>query len=614
MKDYTRLFDIIRYQNAHFPLEKSLGHIKDGERIYYSSKEILELANNVSLGLLKLGVQPGDKIAMITYINRPEWNIVDIAIQQIGAVNVPVYPTISPGEYEYIFNDAGVKYCFLSLDGKGDLLDKVSAITDKVPTFKGVYTFDKTDKAPYWETLIEGGDLSEVEQRMAAVKPEDLATIIYTSGTTGHPKGVMLSHNNIISNVRSGTDLMPLVPGQTALSFLPICHIFERTMSYNYMVTGTSVTFTGTDNLGGDEGDLKRIKPHFFTTVPRLLEKVYEKIYNKGLELTGLKKKLFFWALSLTDDYAFDKNPSGLNKIKWNIADKLIFSKWREALGGNVVGIITGAAACPVKMARVFSAAGIPIREGYGLTETSPALTINRFDAYGAMLGTVGPVLKGITIKIDSSDGDYKPGEGEILAKGPNIMQGYYGKPDKTAEVIDENGWFHTGDVGKFVQGKKMQFLKITDRKKELLKTSGGKYVAPAPIENKFKESFFIEQMMVVGEKQKFVSALIVPAPEALKDWCENNGVNCEITPSPDNPTLFCVSKSTLENPKVIAMYDEIIKGFNPEFSHIEQIKKFTLLCDPWDVSTGELTPTMKLKRRVIRDKYKAEIAEIYNV
>ncbi len=609
---FTRLFDIVRFQNEHFPQKKSLGHRVDGDWVFYSTKEVMDLANNVSLGLLKMGLGPGDKISILSYDNRPEWKIVEIGAHQIGAVTVPVYPTISPADYEYIFNDAGVQYAFV---GPGDLADKVNATAPKVPTFKGVFTFEKAEGERHWEEIFEGGSLEEVEKLSNQVKEDDLAVLIYTSGTTGLPKGVALSHKNLVSNIKAALPLFPLKPGEKALSFLPLCHIFECTVSNAYMGRGVNIGFTGVRNLGGDEGDIKSFKPHFFTTVPRLLEKVYEKIYNKGLELTGLKKKLFFWALSRTDDYSFDKEYSGLDGFKQKIADKLIFSKWREALGGNMKGIVTGAAACPVKMAKVFSAAGIPVREGYGLTETSPALTINTFEKGGAMLGTVGPALEGITIKIDASDGDYKPGEGEILAKGPNIMQGYYNKPDKTAEVMDADGWFHTGDVGKLIKGSDgREFLKITDRKKELLKTSGGKYVAPAPIENKFKEDFLIEQMMVVGEKQKFVSALIVPAAEALKDWCEDNGVDIKIHPAPYNDTLYCISKSTLEDPKVIAKFQEIINGFNPNFSHIEQIKKFELLSDPWDVASGELTPTMKLKRRVIREKYKDIITRVYNV
>lgn len=589
-----------------------MGHRVGNEWVFYSTQEVIDLANSLSLGMLKLGLKKGDKISILSYNNRPEWKIVEIAAHQIGVVTVPVYPTIAPSDYEYIFNDAEVQYAFV---GPGDLADKVKATAPQVPSFKGLYTFDKEDGLAHWEEIFAEGSLEEVEKISDSVDEQDLAVLIYTSGTTGLPKGVMLSHYNIISNIKAAFPLFPLDPGEKALSFLPLCHIFECTISSVYLANGVTVGFTGVRNLGGDEGDIKSFKPHFFTTVPRLLEKVYEKIYNKGLELTGIKKKLFFWALSRTDSFEFGKEYKGFDGLKHKIADKLIFSKWREALGGNMKGILTGAAACPVKMVKVFSSAGIPIGEGYGLTETSPALSVNSFEEDGALLGTVGKVLDGVTIKIDPSDGEYKEGEGEILAKGPNVMQGYYKKPEKTAEVMDADGWFHTGDIGKFVPGPGGgQFLKITDRKKELLKTSGGKYVAPAPIESKFKEDFLIEQMMVVGEKQKFVSALIVPAAEALKDWCDDNGVACEITPAPYNDTLFCISKDTLENPKVLAKYQEIINGFNPNFSHIEQIKKFRLLSDPWDVASNELTPTMKLKRRVVREKYASIISEVYDV
>jgi long-chain acyl-CoA synthetase len=598
----TRLFDFIYHQKENCPQEKAFGHKINGEWKYYSTDQIIQMANQASCGLIKLGVQPGDKVALIVYKNRPEWVAMDIAIQQVGAINVPVYPTISPGEYEYIFNDAGVKIAFV---GEGDLYEKVNSKINAIPTLTDIYTLDKAEGKKYWEDIFtsEGQDI--VDARKAAINPSELATLIYTSGTTGNPKGVMLSHDNIVSNVRCVNDLLPLDSGDIALSFLPICHIFERSAAYSYAYSGINVVFTGTDNLGGENGDLRAVQPHFFTTVPRLLEKVYEKIYNKGLELTGMKKKLFFWALSLTDNYEFDQAPGFKDKI----ADKLIFSKWREALGGNVKGILTGAAACPMKMVKVFSAAGIPIREGYGLTETSPGLTINTFEKHGAMLGTVGPAIKIITVKIDPSDGNYREGEGEILAKGPNIMMGYYNQPEKTAEVfkeIDGERWFLTGDIGKMIKGAGgNEFLKITDRKKELLKTSGGKYVAPAPIENKFKEDFLIEQMMVVGERQKFVSALIVPAPEALQNWCKNNGEK------------WTSMEDAIKNPNVIAQYQKCIDGFNPEFSHIEQIKKFALLNATWDAikedgSKAELTPTMKLKRRVILEKYQGAIDGIY--
>ena len=601
-----RLFDFIYYQQENYPLEEAYGSRKNGDWKYYSTAETIEMANKVSRGLAAMGVQPGDKIAVAVYQNRPEWVILDIGIQQIGAVNVPVYPTISPGEYEYIFNDSKALYCFV---GKDDLYDKVRKAQTNVPSLKEVYTFDRQEGRPFWEDIFSDEGQEEVERRMAAVKPEEMATLIYTSGTTGAPKGVMLSHNNIVSNVLAVKQIFPIDPGNTALSFLPLCHIFERTALYVYTFKGLRIAFTGTDNLGGDDGDLKAVRPHFFTTVPRLLEKVYEKIYNKGLELSGMARNLFFWALSLTDDYEYDKSYGGLAAMKVKIADKLIFSKWREALGGRVRGIVTGAAPCPVKMARVFSAAGIPIREGYGLTETSPGLAVGRFEPKGALLGTIGPAIDQVELMIDGSSGLYREGEGEILAKGPNIMMGYYNKPEATAEVmkeIDGEQWFCTGDVGQLVEGPGgNRFLQITDRKKELLKTSGGKYVAPAPIENKLNEDFLIEQVMVVGESRKFVSALILPAEEALHDWCAHKGIP------------WTSLEDAIQRPEVIQKYQRIIDRYNPLFNKVEQIKKFKLLSGTWepvkkDGTEAELTPTMKLKRRVIRDKYSEAIEAIY--
>ncbi len=604
--EIRRLFDCIYYQLENFPLEKSFTYKSGNDWKSYSTQEIVDKANAMSRGLLKLGVQPGDKIGVITYQNRGEWIIMDTAISQIGAINVPVYPTISPAEYVYIFNDAEIKYAVV---GKDDLVAKVQKAQPDIPSLKGIYSFEHDKGVPHWETLMEADEALQpkVEELKAAVNPMELATLIYTSGTTGNPKGVMLSHNNIISNTDGVKELLPVVAGDRVLSFLPICHIFERVATYSYVRNGVEIYQTGTDNLGGEDGDLRAVAPHLFSTVPRLLEKVYEKIYNKGLELTGLKKKLFFWALSLTDDYDVQNPNSGL---KYSIADKLIFSKWREALGGNIKGILTGAAACPVKMMRVFSAAGIPIREGYGLTESSPGIAVSYWKEGGAMMGTVGPALPNVEIEIEEDD-NYGPGEGEILAAGPNIMMGYYNKPEATAETLfekDGKTWLRTGDIGKFLTDSKgRKFLKITDRKKELLKTSGGKYVAPTPIENKLKENFMVEQVMVVGEKQKFVSAIITPAQEVLEDWCKNNGVDCT------DMSVAC------KDPKVMAVYQEAINELNPNFSHIEQIKKFVLIPDAWeptkaDGSDAELTPTMKLKRRVIRKKYEKEIAEIYNV
>jgi long-chain acyl-CoA synthetase len=583
--EIKRLFDVIYHQQEKHPQKVCIAGIKNGDWVNYSTQDIISSAEKLSTALLKAGVVKGDKIATVTSVNRPEWNICDIAIAQIGAINVPLYPTISAGEFEYILNHAEAKFCFVSDEG---LYKKVMSVKDRVPTLQQLYTWDDVTGAINWKEVLSAGedvDRAKLDEIKKSVDPSDLATLIYTSGTTGLPKGVMLSHNNIISNVLMVSKELPLEAGQIALSFLPLCHIFERMVAYTYIYSGANIYYSDIDTLGEK---LQTVKPHFFTTVPRLLEKVYEKIVNKGLDLTGLKKKLFFWALGLTDSYEYDKQQG----LQMKIADKLIFSKWREALGGRVIGIVTGSAACPLKIARVFSAAGVPIREGYGLTETSPVLTFNRFQEGGSMLGTVGMPIDGVTIKIAE--------DGEILAKGPNIMMGYYKEPEKTAEVMTD-GWFMTGDVGTFVTAANgNKFLKITDRKKELLKTSGGKYVAPAPIESKYRESFFVEQIMVVGEGKKFVSALMVPAYPVLHEWAKQNGITFK-----DNNELIA-------NPKVLAKFQSVVDELNPNFNHIEQIKKFKLLANEWTVDSKELTPTMKIKRKVISEKYAKEIAEIY--
>lgn len=602
----SKLFDYIYYQQENFPQDHCIGHFVDGKVVKYSTKEVLELSRKIAVGLLETGLKPGDRVGMVSYKNRPEWVIMDLAMLQIGVINVPVYPTISSKEYEYIFNDAEIKACIV---GDGDLYEKVKKAQAAVPSLTTIYTFDKRTNLPFWMDLIHDGDQSEVDRIKDAINPAEMAILIYTSGTTGEPKGVMLSHNNIVSNINAVRPLIPIKAGDKSLSFLPMCHVFERVVSYAYLYIGANVNFVGTDNLGGDEGDLKKVKPHFFTTVPRLLEKVYEKIYNKGLALKGIKKGLFFWALRLVDDFEYDKPYSGIKALKLKIADKLIFSKWREALGGNVKGIITGAAQCPEKMARVFSAAGIPVREGYGMTETSPAISITRFDKGYAKLGTVGPAIDGVEIKIDTSEGEYRQGEGEIIVNGPNVMLGYYRKPDKTAEMmktIDGKQWLKTGDVGTLITAENgVKFLKITDRKKELLKTSGGKYVAPSPIEGKLKEDFLIEQIMVVGDNHKFITALIIPAEEALKEWCGRHHL--------DLSSL----KEMVKHPTVIEKYQSVVNKYNPEFNHVDQIKAFKLLPTTWettkaDGTEAELTPTMKLKRRVILQKYEKEIAEMY--
>jgi long-chain acyl-CoA synthetase len=602
----TRLFDYIYLQRAQNPLEKFVGSKSGDQWVFYSTEQIIEESRKLASGMLTAGIKPGDKVGIVVYKNRPEWIISDLAIQYIGAISIPMYPTISIREYAYIMSEAEVKMCFV---GIGDLYDKVTAAQRDVPTLQHVICFDKAEGRPFWKDYMDEQNLEEVAEISSGIKSEDLATIIYTSGTTGNPKGVMLTHQNVISIVGETIACLPITKGIRTLSFLPFCHIFERAVIYGYTSVGVEMYCTGTDNLGGETGDLAMVKPHFFTTVPRLLEKVYEKIYNKGLALSGVKKKLFFWALSLTDDFEVGKTYSGASALKMKIADKLIFSKWRAALGGNLKAIVTGAAPCPAKIARVFSAAGIPILEGYGLTETSPTLTINHYGDGKAMIGSVGIPIPCVDIYIDSSDGNYQEGEGEILASGPNIMQGYYKQPEQTAAVFKEvNGkrYFMTGDIGKFVKGPKgLKYLKITDRKKELLKTSGGKYVAPAPIESKLKESFFIEQAMVVGDQQKFVSALIVPAVEVLKSWCEEENI------------AWNTLEDALKNDKVLAKYQECIDEVNPHFGHVEQIKKFELVPATWeatraDGTESELTPTMKLKRRVILDKFQYLVNRIY--
>ncbi len=607
----TRTFDFIYYQQDAYPQKRAFTFRENGvNTATYSTADIIGLANKVSCGLLRLGLKMGDTVAMVTAKNRPEWTIVDLAMAQIGVVNVPVYPNISPSEFEYIFNEAAVKLCFIGDDTEGSILKKIQTVQSTIPTLSTLYTFDKVEKIEYWENIVQNteGVQAEVDRIKKTVSPNDLATIIYTSGTTGQPKGVMLSHGNIVSNILSTIPIVPIKAGERGLSFLPLNHIFERVVSYAYMYVGAEVIYTGMDNLGGESGDLRQVKPHFFTCVPRLLEKVYEKIYNKGLELRGIKRALFFWSLRQTDDYDYDKTYSGLHKLTFSVADKLIFSKWREALGGHIKGIVVGASPCPIKIARTFSAAGVPVREGYGMTELSPGVSISRFEKGLAHLGYVGPLVDGVEAMIDTSDGNYNEGEGEILCTGENVMMGYYKKPEETAKVIkyiDGKRWMCTGDIGKFDTIEGIKFLKITDRKKELFKTSGGKYVAPAPIESKLREHFLIEQVMLVGDSQRFVSALIVPAADALREWCKQHHI-----------TWTSISE-VINNQSVMAKYQEIIEKYNPLFGKVEQVKTFRLVADQWepqkaDGSPSELTPTMKLKRRVILAKYNRLIEEIY--
>lgn len=602
-----RLFDFLHEQAQHHPLQQAFGQKKDGKWQYYSTQEMVALANRASAGLLQLGLKPGDKIATVVYQTSPEWIALDVAMSQIGVLNVPMYPTISAREYTYILQESEAKYCVV---GGGDLWEKVQAAKANLSGLNEIFTFETQEGARHWSAFWanENPDLTEVSRLSAQIKPDDLATLIYTSGTTGNPKGVMLTHRNIAFNVEKVRQLVPLVPGDRVLSFLPVSHVFERVATYMYTAMGLSISFTNTENLGGDTGDFKAIQPHFFTCVPRLLEKVFDKIYNKGLELTGLKRALFFWAIDLTDDWEFDKKYSGWKAFQWKIAHKLIFSKWREALGGHVKGLVTGASACPVRVLRTFNAAGITVREAYGLTEVAPGLSVNGFGVGEAMLGTVGTAIEGVTLRLEPS-ADFRPGEGEILAHTPGLMLGYYKQPEQTAEMIrhiDGQDWLATGDVGTFVKGAGgRQFLKITDRKKELLKTSGGKYVAPTPIESMLREHTLVDQAMVVGENMKFVSALIVPSSEGLQDWCKKHQIP------------WTTLAEMIQHPQVLRRYEMLLERVNPHFNHVDQLKKFALVASPWepvktDGSEGELTPTMKLKRRVILQKCMPQIEAMY--
>jgi len=584
--EVKRLFDVAYYQFKNFPQEDAFCDKRDGKWLKTSTKKYIDQANSLSRGLIKKGIKAGDKVAVISN-NRSEWNITDIAVQQVGAILVPVYPTIHEDIYAYIFNDAEVKLCIVS---DQELADKVNRIIDKVKSLDEVYSYVPVSGAKIWTELMAGEDASidaEIEKRKAVIKGEDLVTLIYTSGTTGNPKGVMLCHNNILSNVLACEPRLPVGKDAIALSFLPVCHIYERMLLYLYQYTGVSVYFAESMDTIGD--NLREVKPNVFTAVPRLLEKVYDKIMAKGEELTGVKRKLFFWAISLGEEYDV-VGKSAMYKFKLGIARKLIFSKWQAALGGRVEVVASGSAALNPRLARIFMAAGVPVMEGYGLTETSPVISVNWQHDNLVRIGTTGTVIDKVTVKIAE--------DGEILVKGPNVMMGYYNKPTETAEVIDADGWFHTGDIGTFVEGK---FLKITDRKKEIFKTSGGKYIAPQLMENKFKESRFIEQIMVIGENQKMPGAFIVPALDAVKDWAKLNGVDCGAT-----------QEEIIQNGKVIEKFQQEVDHFNGFFGDWEKIKRFELTPNQWGIPTGEMTPTLKLKRKVILEKHADLFKKIY--
>ncbi len=589
MTDPKRLFDFPYYQLEQYPQQKALNTKYNGQWKATSTQEYIDKANAISRALIQLGVKPNDKVALISTTNRTEWNICDIGIMQTGAQDVPIYPTISQDEYEYVLNHSESMFCFVS---DQEVYDKVMAIKKNVPSLKEVFTFDQIKGAKNWEEVLEMGrdtaNQDELDKRKAAIKEDDVATLIYTSGTTGKPKGVMLSHKNIASNAKYSAERLPIDPGKSsALSFLPVCHVYERMLHYMYQYCGVEIHFA--ESLDTISENLKEVKPEVMTAVPRLLEKVYDKIYAKGAELTGVKKKLFFWAVDLGLKY----EPYGQNgwwyEMQLKLANKLIFSKWREALGNNLKAIASGSAPLQPRLARVFNAAQIPVMEGYGLTETSPVVSVNDMRNHGFKIGTVGKPLRETEIKIGE--------DGEILVKGPQVMLGYFKNQEETDKVM-EDGYFHTGDIGEV---DSEGFLKITDRKKEMFKTSGGKYVAPQTIENVMKQSRFIEQMMVIGEGEKMPAALIQPDFEFIKEWGNKKGKNL-----PSDP------KEIAKNKDVIERIQQEIDTYNERFGHWEKIKKFELTPDVWSIEGGQLTPTMKMKRKVIKEMYKDLYDRIY--
>ncbi len=586
--EVTRIFDLLPYCELKFkPKDDLLASKENGHWVKYSIKQYREIVDSISYGLLASGVQPGDKIAQIS-ANRAEWNFVDMAIMQIGAIHVPIYPTISESDYKYILGHAEVTYIFIS---GMDLLRKIQHILPEIPHIKGVYIYKEQDGLKNLNDLILMGrnnpDQPLLEQRKAAIQEDDVATIIYTSGTTGNPKGVMLSHKNIISNFKSVSYIPPFDENAKTLSYLPLCHVYERMLNYLYQYLGFSVYYA--ESIGTITDNMKDVKPEILSTVPRLLEKIYDKLHSAGHKLTGARRWIFFWALHLALRYELNGTNGWFYELKRKIYDKLVYVKWREALGGKRLLVVSGGAALQPRLARLFTCAGIDVIEGYGLTETSPVIAVSDFTKNGIKSGTVGPVLRGVQVKI--------AGDGEILCKGPNIMKGYYKEPEMTKEAIDSEGWFHTGDLGQLEpEGQ----LKITGRKKELFKTSFGKYISPQPIEDTFKESLFIGQIIVVGENRKFAGALIVPDFDFLKSWCNVKEIE------------YTTNLEMIGMPRIRKRFQTEINHYNKLFGDTEKIKSWDLLGEEWTFETGEITPTLKLKRNAIAKKYADKISTLF--
>lgn len=587
----TRTFDVLERALNMFPRPDAIAGKRGNEWFTYSTEEYYKKAHQFALGMMALGISRGDKVATVTN-NRPEWNFADMGLAMIGAVHVPIYPTIGEEEYSYILEHCEAKYLVV---GDQKLLEKLKPVAEKIPTILEIFGFEELSGIRNIDDIMNLGESKRgelaglLEETKKSIMPDDLATIIYTSGTTGVPKGVMLSQRNLVSNFTAHVKMHSLGKDHRVISFLPLCHVYERSVNYHFQHKGMGIYYVG--NLGQILSSLKEVKPHMFNSVPRLLERVYDGFVAKGKELTGFKQKLYFWALNLTQHFEYNKKYGPLLSLKIKIADKLIYSKWRAALGGNIVYAVSGGAALQPRIARTLGMAGMYNLEGYGLTETSPVIAVNN-PATGKMkIGTVGPLLEGYEVKIAE--------DGEILCKGPGVMMGYYKAPDLTAEVIDEDGWFHTGDIGTFEDGI---YLKITDRKKEMFKLSGGKYIAPQMIENKLKVSNLIEQAMVIGANQKFASALISPNFVLLHDWCAERKIHFEN------------NKELIQIPEVVAQIQKEVNAINKTLGQHEEIKRFRLVCAEWSPLTGELSPTLKLRRNVIAEKYKDIIAEIYSV
>lgn len=587
--EILRTFDLLDRLITKYPKEDALVGKKNGEWIYYSTKSYIEHVNYLSYGLLALGYKKGDKIASVSN-NRPEWNFMDMAMSQIGVVHVPIYPTISDEEYRHILSHSAVKSIIVS---NKNIYKNVKEPIASVESIKEIYCFDDFPDAISWTNILEKGKeqantyKEELQEIKKTISPDDLLSIIYTSGTTGLSKGVMLTHKNMVTNAIATQERVNITNEDRVLSFLPLCHVYERMVNYTFHYLCVSVYYA--EHFGTISDDAKRFKVSCFVTVPRVLEVIYDKIISKGKDLSGIKKSIFFWAIKLGLRYNFIREKMPLYKLELKIANKLVFRHWREALGGNIKCLISGGAALQPRLARIFWAAGIPVLEGYGLTETSPVIAVNSIKKADHKIGTVGPVINGVEVKIAKDD--------EILVKGPSVMKGYYKAPEITAEVIDEDGWFHTGDVGKLIKGK---FLKITDRKKEIFKNSAGKYIAPQLIENKFKESDLIEQIMIVGEGEKFVSAIISPNFNYLHYYASKYKLHYR-----DNSRL-------IKHEMIIKRMQREVTEYNKELGQVEQVKRFRMVCEPWSNQTGELSPTLKLRRRFLYKKYETILREIY--